>query len=98
VPVLDEIARVAKPEGAVLVRDLRRPSSLAYAWHVRWFGRHYSGPMRRLYEASVRAAYTPQELGAMLSRSRLREGGARVFRHRLTHAGIERCARPRPSA
>ncbi len=93
VAVLDEIARVAKPEGAVLVRDLRRPSALACPWHVRWFGRHYSGEMRRLYEASVHASYTSEELGELLSRSRLQDGHARVFRHRLTHIGIERPSR-----
>src|SRR5947207_5635790 len=57
VAVLDEMARVAKPGGAVLLRDLRRPSAFAYPLHVRWFGRHYSGEMRRLYEASLPAAY-----------------------------------------
>ncbi len=90
ISVLDEIARVAKPSGAVLVRDLRR--ALLFPLHVRWFGRHYSGEMRRLYEASVRAAYTPKELQQLLSRSRLNGGGARVFRHGLTHIGIERAA------
>jgi len=92
VAVLDEIARVAKPAGAVLLRDLRRPSGMAYPLHVRWYGRHYSGEMRRLYEASVRAAYTPEELAEMLRRSRLNDGRARVFRHGRTHLGIERAA------
>jgi ubiquinone/menaquinone biosynthesis C-methylase UbiE len=88
--VLNEIARVAKAQGAVLVRDLRRPSALAFPLHVRWFGRKYAGEMRRLYEASVRAAYTARELGALLAQSNLNDGRARVFRHRLTHIGIER--------
>ena len=88
----DEIARVAKPEGAVLIRDLRRPSALAYPLHVRWFGRKYSGEMRRLYEASVHAAYTTRELHYLLAQSRLNGSRSRVFRFRLTHLGIERPA------
>ena len=98
VAVFDDIARVAKPEAAILVRDLRRPLAPAYAMHVRWFGRHYSGEMRRLYEASVRAAYTVEELEELLRCSALGKpnpGGnqARVFRHHRTHIGIERTGR-----
>jgi ubiquinone/menaquinone biosynthesis C-methylase UbiE len=92
VSVLDELARVAKPDGAVLVRDLRRPSAPAYRLHVRWFGRHYAGEMRRLFEASVRAAYTTGELQRLLVKSRLNDGRSRVFRRGLTHIGIERPA------
>jgi ubiquinone/menaquinone biosynthesis C-methylase UbiE len=93
VGALDEIARVVKPDGAVLVRDLQRPKlMLPYALHVRIFGRHYEGEMRRLYEASVAAAYTPKEFGELLARSKLASGRARVFTHGLTHAGIERAA------
>ena len=88
---LDELARVAKPDGAVLIRDLQRPGLiLPFALHVRVFGRHYAGEMRRLFEASVAAAYTVAELGAMLSASGLNDGRAHVFRRGMTHAGIER--------
>jgi ubiquinone/menaquinone biosynthesis C-methylase UbiE len=90
--VLDEIARVAKPQGAVLIRDLRRPAAAVHDWHVRWFGRHYSGEMRRLFEASVRAAYTVGELQRMLTESHLNDGRSRVFRRGLSHLGIERSA------
>jgi ubiquinone/menaquinone biosynthesis C-methylase UbiE len=89
---LDELARVAKPSGAVLVRDLLRPLAPLYGMHVRLFGRHYSGEMRRLYEVSVRAAYTIGEMKDMLRRSRLNDGRSRVFQRGLTHLGIERAA------
>jgi 2-polyprenyl-3-methyl-5-hydroxy-6-metoxy-1,4-benzoquinol methylase len=89
---LDELARVAKPKGVVLIRDLLRPPAPAYALHVRIFGRHYSGEMRRLYEVSVHAAYTTAELRGMLGRSRLNDGRSRVFQRGLTHLGIERAA------
>ncbi len=92
VAFFDEIARVAKPEGAVLIRDIRRPSAPAYPLHVHWFGRKYAGEMRRLYEASVHAAYTAGELRDLLTESRLNDGRSRVFRFRLTHLGIERPA------
>jgi ubiquinone/menaquinone biosynthesis C-methylase UbiE len=92
VAFFDEIARVAKPEGAVLIRDLRRPSAPVYPLHVRWFGRKYSGEMRRLYEASVHAAYTADELHDLLTKSCLHDSRSRVFRFRLTHLGIERKA------
>jgi SAM-dependent methyltransferase len=87
---MNEMARVAKPEGAVLLRDLVRPPGLTYALHVRVFGRHYRGEMRRLYEASVAASYTAAELGDMLAASRLNDGRARVFQRGRTHVGIER--------
>jgi ubiquinone/menaquinone biosynthesis C-methylase UbiE len=86
--LLSELARVAKPRGAILLRDLRRPSRLQYALHVRWHGRHYAGKMFQLYRDSVRAAYTVPELQKLLNVSQLR--GARVFRHGSTHIGIER--------
>jgi SAM-dependent methyltransferase len=70
-PVLDEIARVAGASGRVLLRDLRRPPrGLLRAW-VAWHGRHYGGEMRRLYEDSVAAAFTPEELGIVVRHSRL---------------------------
>jgi ubiquinone/menaquinone biosynthesis C-methylase UbiE len=87
---LDEMARVLKPGGAFLLRDLARPAAPLYPLHVRVFGRHYEGEMRRLYRASVRAAYTVEELQTMLDRSRFAGSGARVFRRGRTHLGIER--------
>lgn len=86
--LLAEIARVAKPRGAILLRDLRRPSRFVHPLHVRWHGRHYSGKMRELYRDSVRASYTLPELQRFLAASPLR--GARMFEHRRTHIGIER--------
>jgi hypothetical protein len=84
------MARVAKPDAAILLRDLRRPTRFAYSFHVRWHGRHYTGAMRKLYKDSVHAAYTVPELQALLDSSPLR--GARVFVHHTTHIGIERPA------
>ena len=84
-----------KPSGAVLIRDLRRPSRFAFPLHVRWYGRYYSGLMYKLYCASVRAAYTVAEMEDLLRRSPLAAACpagacARVFTHKRTHLGIER--------
>lgn len=89
--LLAEIARVAAPGGAILLRDLQRPSRPVYPLHVRWYGRHYSGLMYKLYCDSVRAAYTPQELAGLFGGSPLRD--ARIFTLGRTHLGFERPAR-----
>ncbi len=91
VAVFNEMARVAKPHGMVLLRDLRRPSSLAFPLHVRWHGRYYSGLMKTLYVNSVHSAYTGQELADLLCRSALAE--ARIFFHARTHLGFIRGGR-----
>ena len=91
VEVLIELARLAKPGGVVLLRDLRRPSRLAFPLHVRWFGRYYSGLMKKLYVDSVRAAYTADELRRLLQRSGLAD--AEIFLHHRTHLGFVRRGR-----
>lgn len=86
--LLREMARLVKPAGAILLRDLRRPSRFAFPLHVRWHGRKYSGTMYKLYRDSVHAAYTAPELQRMLASSTLYR--SRVFTHNATHIGIER--------
>jgi len=85
---LNELARVTGPRGALLLRDLRRPSALAFPFHVTWFGRHYQGLMKQLFTDSVRAAYTLRELEDLLGRSKI--VGGNVFRRGQSHIGIER--------
>ena len=89
--LLNEISRVSKPGGAILLRDLRRPSRLEFPFHALWFGRRYFGLMRQLYRDSLRASYTRAELEDLLHRSKL--AGARVFRTGRTHIGLQRAAR-----
>ncbi len=89
--LLNEISRVSKPEGALLIRDLRRPSRLEFPLHAFWFGRHYSGLMRQLYLASLHASYTRVELEDLLLHSDLAD--AQVFQMGRTHIGIQRAMR-----
>lgn len=86
--LLNEISRVCKPGGAILLRDLRRPFRIEFPFHALWFGRHYSGLMSQLYRASLKASYTRAELENLLSCSKL--AGARVFQTGRTHIGIQR--------
>jgi len=88
--LLREVARVASPGAALLLRDLRRPARGLLQWHLWRHGRHYRGRMRELFEDSVRAAYTAEELEGFLSQANLPR--ARVFRFRGAHIGIQQQA------
>ena len=91
VELLREIFRVADGSAPVLIRDLRRPSRPFLWWHLWRHGRHYDGWMRRLFDNSVRAAYTLDELQGFLDQAQ--PPGARVFRFREAHIGVERAGR-----
>ncbi len=88
VQLLREMARVAAPGAAVLLRDLRRPLRPFLGWHLWRHGRRYRGLMRELFEDSVRAAYTLEELEQFLREARLER--VRAFRCRGAHIGFER--------
>ncbi len=88
-PVLDEVARVLKPGGAIFIRDLRRPSQRLIDDHIKKHGRYYRGTMFRLFADSVRAAFTDSELREIAERSALRRRGARVRRQFETYLVIE---------
>lgn len=92
VQLLRELFRVAAPSAAILLRDLRRPWRPFLRWHLWRHGRHYHGPMRCQFDDSVRASYTLEELEEFLHRAQL--PGARPFRFRGAHIGIERPATP----
>ena len=88
VRLIKEMARVCKPEGALLLRDLRRPNRLAYRYHVRKHGSSYDGKMRELFEASVRSAYTLDELRELARESGV--PGLEVLRMGPAHIGVQR--------
>ena len=88
VVLLQEMVRVAKKNAPLLLRDLRRPSRLILPWHLWRHGRHYQGLMRKLFEDSVRAAYTREELEEFVRQSKA--SGLSTFLFRNAHLGIER--------
>ncbi len=90
-PTLNEMHRVVTRNGAILIRDLKRPGPFVFRIHAAIFGRHYSGKMRKLYEDSLQAAFTAPELQDILRKSMIEQG--QVFRKSATHIGIERAAK-----
>lgn len=86
--LFNEINRVVKPAGAILLCDLRRPFRGLFHLHALWFGRYYHGLLKELYTASVRAAYTKGEVVQILRTSQIK--GATVFTRGITHLGIQR--------
>lgn len=89
---LAEMARCVAPGGRLLVRDLRRPPRPLVRPHIAFLGRHYSGRMRQLFDASVRAAYTPTEARRLLPRGGAEPG---VVRRRGLSYLEARWTRPR---
>ena len=88
ISLLNEISRIIKPTGALLIRDLKRPTKVSFPFHAWWFGRHYSGLMNRLYLDSLRASYTLGELRDLLKHSSL--SGCNVFQLGCSYIGIEK--------
>jgi len=65
--VFREVARIVRPGGSILIRDLVRPESEEELAHL--VGRHAAGSselQRRLFSDSLRAALTPSEVRVML--------------------------------
>jgi ubiquinone/menaquinone biosynthesis C-methylase UbiE len=68
--LLAEMARVLKPGGAILVRDLARPASMDDAWAiVKRVAAGDSLKQQQLFFDSLCAALTPSEVEAMLPSS-----------------------------
>ncbi len=86
--LIREMARVCKDSGALLLRDLRRPNRLLCRYHLWRHGASYEGKMRELFEASVRAAYTLEELRALVEESGVPR--LKVRRMGAPHIGFQR--------
>ncbi len=80
--VFDEISRVMKPEGRLIVRDFRRPSHWGFpSLLATAIGLTLPSDFRGHYWGSIRSSYTAKEIGGMLERSGL--SGSRVFEDML---------------
>jgi ubiquinone/menaquinone biosynthesis C-methylase UbiE len=69
--VLREINRVLKPKGALLIRDLQRPSRLLLQRKIDAHCALYGARMRQHVETSLRAAFTRSEFESLIHASGL---------------------------
>jgi ubiquinone/menaquinone biosynthesis C-methylase UbiE len=86
-PFWREVARIAKPGAAILVRDLRRPETRARARRI--VARYAAGEpalLRNAFFHSLLAAFTPAEIRAQLRRAGLT--GLRLTRPSDRHVDI----------
>jgi ubiquinone/menaquinone biosynthesis C-methylase UbiE len=93
VPLFAEIARVAKPGAAILLRDLRRPWDASELARIVAERAADADPRQReLFRDSLHAAFTPDEVAAMLARGGL--SSLRVYTGSDRHWTAERAATP----
>lgn len=96
VSVLGEIARVLKPTGALLIRDLLRPSRLQMTKQIEEQARRFGSGMRRQIERSLHAAFTRGEVEDLVQTSGIER--ARVVDLDEHHIGIERAGETDPNS
>jgi ubiquinone/menaquinone biosynthesis C-methylase UbiE len=94
--VLAEIGRVLKPSGALLIRDLERPSRFNMAKHIESYGASYGEPMKRHIEAALRGAYTRPEIQQLVRESGIER--AQVVQLDEHHIAIQRTGETDPNS
>jgi ubiquinone/menaquinone biosynthesis C-methylase UbiE len=94
--VLGEIGRVSKSRGALLIRDLERPSRFKMATHIEGHGAAYDTRMKTHAEMAIRAAFTQSELQSLVRASGLER--AKVVRMDQYHLAIERTGESDPNS
>jgi len=92
VVALREIDRVVKPQGAILVRDVRRLPEPVMTLVLPLWCLGYSAKLREQTMASFRAGLTRNEFRALIRDAGIQR--AHVRTHLLTHQSIERVAIP----
>ena len=82
IKVFNEIGRVVKPEGRVIVRDSKRLSGWGPARFLAiLIGLTLPSDFRKHYWGSIRSSYSPKEAGAMVEGSSL--SGSRLVERPL---------------
>jgi ubiquinone/menaquinone biosynthesis C-methylase UbiE len=89
---LREINRVAKPQGAILVRDVRRLPEPFMSLALPFWCLGYSARLREQTVASFRAGLTAGEFCKLMEDAGVQRANVRT--HFLTHQSIERPATP----
>jgi len=87
-PVLREMARVVKKDGALLIRDLVRKSRFMAKLHVGIFGLTYNKLMKKEYYDSIVAAFSKKEFENF--KELLGMEGLNRTSQFITHQGIEK--------
>jgi ubiquinone/menaquinone biosynthesis C-methylase UbiE len=86
---LKEVNRVIKPNAGILIRDLIRPANQGIlASHVAKYTADCNDRQRKLFEDSLRAAFTLKEIEILLAESGIH--GASVVQSSDRHWSIER--------
>lgn len=94
--LLTEMARAAKSEGAIILRDLKRHSRFVTEMHVQLFGLTYNRMMKKEYRDSILAALSEKEWQELFQHAKIKEG--KLTKQFVTHMGIERAAQTRNSS
>ncbi|KAF0182313.1 MAG: type 11 methyltransferase [Nitrospirae bacterium] len=87
-PMVKEMIRVLKKDGALLIRDLKR---IAHPWiefHVNVLGLTYTKLMKKEYRDSIQAALSEEEWKQLIDQ--IQVPGAKLTRQFITHMSIER--------
>jgi ubiquinone/menaquinone biosynthesis C-methylase UbiE len=88
IPVILEMARVVKEDGAFLIRDLVRKSRFMARLHANFFGLTYTALMKKEYFDSMIAAFSKQEFESFIALSGIE--GLTYTQQFITHHGIEK--------
>ena len=92
--VLIEINRITKPSGAILIRDMVRPSRFWLSRRIAQQVQYYPSALKLPCESSIRAGFVKRELVELVKAAKLR---ARVSSDR-THVFVERRGANDPSS
>jgi ubiquinone/menaquinone biosynthesis C-methylase UbiE len=87
-----EINRVAKPHGAILIRDVRRMPAALMRVLLPLYCLRYGRTLRSLTYASYRAGLSSREFAEMVEEAGIER--ARITKQFITHQSVERIAVP----
>lgn len=92
IEMVNEMARVIKKDGAILIRDLKRLPKLLTEFHVNVLGLPYPKIMKKKYRDSIRAALSESEWNDLFLSINI--PGAKLTKQSITHFSI---VRPSPN-